>query len=490
MKALIKTAAALLAAAWLAAAGAQQPQRLTLDPNNAVMQPGDVTSGRAYLTNGPNDPAAASVSLAGLPGGAVYDAFVPPGGGLCLAPQPAPPVPTYALVTGTPIGGMTANGGVAAAFNIPLNTVPAANPYATSARSPAAYSGYLIDGTVGLALAAPAAVVRVLAYSPSDDPWNGALLQTNWQLYGSNVNNFATATAIATGVLPSSPAAGPFAVSIDVAFSNATAYSFYWFAVQGVGIANSYVGQVYLFTRSTPANARGVWAAADGSWRNSVAVASCAGDTGAVALAANDGLYKGSILIDAAGGTATCNVGTYGFDRTCGVWNPSRDAEICLLAGDPSPAQQWPICHPGTPCYVYTPAAYGNTQRPYQVGPVRNNPLIRLRALRGLPLDALAATYNQGYFLNSPTAPAGYWYGIAVDGDPDMDDAPTNRWITANIDSSGATVGHAEGGGQVAEAFGPPGWGITEFAAREGQRAGAVALYGHGNMMLKACFRY
>jgi hypothetical protein len=439
----------------------------------APVQTGDVAGAGTLYYGALGVAPALSLNLAGLAAGSINDVFQAPGPVMCTAPTPLGAGGYQLLTGGTPIGGMTANGGLSAAFNGIIG-----KGYAASAKSSAAVAAYDIANAAGLSFAAPVTVTQIKAWSPVDDGFQGSLSAGGWQLLASN-GSFTTAVTIASGSYGSGNGA-----TVSHRFQNTASYLNYWFVIYGNGVQNSYVDQVQLF-QSMPVPARGIATDAFGDDQSDHDIPNCNAGGGLSVDCPVGGCYHlGAIQIDAgAPGQISCLL-SYGLDRGCGIWNARNRETICLHAGDPSPPVQGPQCHPGIACFAYTPAIYA-TQPPYQFGPSHGNPLIRLRVLSGLPTQSIRATYRQGYFLNATAAAAAYWFAIGLNDTTE----PTGHWPSPNVDNSG-TGAPAIGTSVSAEAIVLPFTGIAVFNAIEGSRGGASGFYGEGNQELSACYRY
>jgi hypothetical protein len=456
----------------LPAWGQTSGMRLSLAAGVPV-QTGDAISGTLYY--GALNAPFLSLSLAGLAAGSINDAFEAPGPVMCSAPTPLGAGGYQLLTGGTPIGGMTAAGGLAAAFD-----GVTAKGYAASAQSSSVSTGYTLPNAVGESFASSAVVTQIMVWAPTDDGFQGSLASGGWVLLASNTNNITTGIPIANGKYP-----GGNAATISYQFQNTTGYMDFWFVIYGSGSTNSHVAQVQLF-KSTPNPGRGIIATATGD-QSDHDIPACNTGTGTVDCPPGGCAFLGMFKIDAGTpGQVSCTL-LYGLDRGCGIWNDANQEPICLHAGDPGPPvpNSGAGCAVGAPCYGYSPVAYGATQPPYQFGATEGNSLIRLRVLSGLPTQSVRATYRQGYFLNATAAPSGVWFGIGINSTTQ----PTGHWPSPNVDNSGAGAPDI-GSFPSAEAVVLPFVGEMTFNAIEGSRTGVTGFFGEGNQQLEACYKY
>lgn len=427
-------------------------RRLTLVAGQPVM-PEDVTEAN-ILYHSALGVAGPALSLSGYAANSLHDVFRR-NGVLCTAPLP-PVDGTYNLVSGTPIGGMSHNGGLACAYD--------GNPikgYLTSAKSPGAVTGISHASCIGLRTATPQAIKRFVATSPTDNSFLGNNNPTPWQWRTSNVDDFASAEITAQGTTPTWVPGG---IKLDVTIPNPPSTTHRWLAFAGNVVNATYLAQLepYTFTSSSP---RGIVDNEFGEPVNQFAM-QCQSDNGLIELDPFEAEYLGMFMIDPVAGKASHKVG-YGLDRYSGVWNARNQVQLLLRAGDPRDFVNGDK--------VYTPVAYGATQPPYQFGPVENNPLIRLRVLSGLHQHATSVTYSQSYFMSNVSA---YWFGIGIDSL----NTPSGRSVFANHDNAG----DYEGDGQIAECAIAPFVGMRMANALEGQRYGAQAFWGEQDMLLSA----
>lgn len=457
---------------------AQGSSRISLVAGQPI-EVGDI-AGVGTLYYGDVGVTLASLNLSGLAAGSINDIFrVTSSGALCSAPMPLGAGGYQILTSGTPIGGMTAAAGIAAAFN--GNT---SQGYAASAQSSGVSIGYTLPNAVGKSFPTPVVVTQIKAWSPSDDGFLGSLANGGWAVLASNVNDMTTGVPIVTGKYT-----GGNADTVNYQFQNATGYLDLWFVIYGPGGTNSHVAQVQ-FLQSTPNPPRGLIAGPglyDQADHDIPACNSGGGTTIDCPLGGCD--HLGVIKIDASTpGQISCTL-SYGMDRGCGIWNSRHQEPICLQAGDPSPPVPNAACHPGNPCYGYSPVAYGQNQPPYIFGPTEGNSLIRLRVLSGQPTQSIKARYLQEFFENATAAPSAYWFGIGINNTTQ----PAGLWPAQNTDNSGVSsppVSTAIGTVLATDVIALPFIGEMTFNAIEGSRSGVTAYYGQANQLLEACYKY
>jgi hypothetical protein len=142
--------------------------------------------------------------------------------------------------TGTAIGGMTAQGGVAAAFD---GTNSKAN--VSCATSSAATSGYVLANSVGKDWGSgnSKTITRFDVYSPTDSGFiGGGGGAIGYKLQGSNDNS--SWTDLASGSTPSGTNVN---FSVTSGITTTTAYRYHRFVLNGNGTNNTFVSQIILY---------------------------------------------------------------------------------------------------------------------------------------------------------------------------------------------------------------------------------------------------
>lgn len=461
-----RSLAAFVTAVLLTASNAQvnNGRRLALDAADLTGTV-DQTSSRVYWTSGALD-TPLSVSVAGA-GAGVYDAYNA-SGTMCFVAQPAQP--SRSVLTGTAGGGMTANGGVAAAFDGTTS-----KGYATSAKSGSVAAGFVSANSVELSLSTAQAVTEVKAWAPTDDGFTGAETVMRWEVLASNIDNISTGVLIAWGDAPAG-----IAPTVDQVFYNTASFLHYWFVLNGNGVNSTYAAQVQFLAAST-AN-RGVAYNATGARVNTAAIPSCASDGGPVSMAQYAGQFLGSFLVDDGGGTVSCRL-SYGLDRYCGISNADNIRRVILMAGDPAGACSY-TCSTGQ--FTYSPSTGWTGAPPYLFDYPNSNSMIRLRILSALPSRGYDVRAQVSRFGDTTSAPAAYGFGIGANGSK----WPCGVWGQNNFDTQGIVVsgvttsmdkaGMTTSGNCII----PPFWGVQTFNLIDGARGSLSAFYSlHDQLM-------
>jgi hypothetical protein len=454
---------AVISALALALCAPASAFRLTLVPGQPVIS-ADVTGAVALYDSDLGTPGA-SLSLSGRAALSLHDVFKDSSGQLFTVPMPDMSI-VYVPMTGTPIGGMTGNGGLSAAFDGNLS-----KGWATSDKSPGAVSGYSWASTVGIQPTSPLPLTKFIATAPNNGGFVGDASgsTTSWQLTASATCTFTGSIVLDTGFVPIGTASASFTRTIN----NQTAYSCYYLTFYGNGPNAIYIAQFQPFYTQTPPP-RGIVSLGNVEV-NDQAISNGVGNSGPVTCAANACTYRGTIQIDDTPGQVSCIL-SLGFDSHCGIWNVRDQREICLQAGDNRPATQGPLCHAGVPCYIYTPTVYGASQPPYQLGPMEGNPLVRLRVLSGLLGDFTQARLSNTVFENGQSA---YWFRINSNGAAQCANLVSHNYDTST-EQAGTTL--------ISECLIPPFSGVVTLTAHEGQRYNASAFW--HDIFLRACFKY
>lgn len=344
--------------------------------------------------------AGSSLNLANLVDLTLFDIFSN-GSTLYAAPMPSMEV----LLTGTPIGGMTANGGLGAAFDGNL-----AKSFTASARSASKVSGYAPPNSIGLALTSPAAPTRFVCTSPTDNAFNGNNDGMFWEFIASTTNDIATGIVLSAGYGPPvNPIAGA-AASIERRFPNGASYSYLWIVFYGSG-NNVFVSQLRPFAQ-LPFSARGL-ISVGGVPMNAAAMPAAISNSGPVALPAGSVAYRGTIL-SGVGGLMHSTL-SYGRDRILPIYNFSGRRRVTVVAGDPDAPN-------GTFTYTPSPLAILNPDDWTSFYPVNSDPNICVTVVNGLAEETIDAEFSLGAALNgtSPVGPTAYICAINVKkfGDP------------------------------------------------------------------------
>ena len=146
--------------------------------------------------------------------------------------------------SGTNIGGMTANGGLAGAFDGVVNAA------AASAVSPSAVSGYVTTNAVGKDWGAGVTktIVAFTANSPTDAAFRGDAVAVGFKLQGSTDNFSSSVVDLYSGTTPAGTAAS---LSVSSGIDTSTAYRYHRFVINGNGTNNTFVGELGLYESGT-----------------------------------------------------------------------------------------------------------------------------------------------------------------------------------------------------------------------------------------------
>lgn len=187
-----------------------------------------------------------------------------------------------------------------------------------------------------------------------------------------------------------------------------------------------------------------------------------------LSVPANQGIYLGSIYVDATAGQVTCNL-SYGQNRKYGVWNMYNRVPILLSVGDPTSFWQYGNPSGTTRASNGAPSTYSATVFNAGSGTAANGCV----ALCGIAEEAINVTFRQvvGYSAtNVSTSNPGVngWYiGMGVNS------------TTSFTGDSGYIIGQSAGWTAtptISTQVAPP-LGLTNIAALESVLQGAVADY-------------
>jgi len=144
------------------------------------------------------------------------------------------------LTSGTNIGGMTSNGGLAAAFN------GAFNNEASSAVSSTPTSGYVTTNSVGKdwGSGVTKTITAFQINSPTNDGFIGSQLAVGFKLQGSTDNFSSSVVDLYSGT---TPAGFNQSVLVTSGITTSTAYRYHRIVINGNGTNNTRFGQVMLY---------------------------------------------------------------------------------------------------------------------------------------------------------------------------------------------------------------------------------------------------
>lgn len=380
------------------------------------------------------------------------------GSALYATPMPEMEV----LLTGTPIGGMTANGGLASAFDGNL-----AKGYAACARSGSKVAGYTPPNSLGLSLGSASIVTRFVASSPVNNAFSGDDEGMFVEYRVSNINDITTGVILFSGYAPPmNPIAG--AVSeIRGRFPNGVPCLYAWIIFYGSG-NNVFVCQLRSYAQ-LPFSARGL-ISVTGTLMNSNAIPAAIGNSGPVALPAQSVAYRGTILTN-VGGLMHSTLSN-GRDRIQPIYNINDRRKTSIIAGNPDAAN-------GT--FSYTPSPYAvldaNDWPTYYA--LNSDPSICVTVVSGLDEGTIDAQLSVGSFQNGTVGPTAYTCAIDVKkfNDPSPYFYPMGQIGQQNFDSSGI----AQGSDKMASVSLPSGLGALKFTAIETRRGNVSASFGEPN---------
>ena len=397
-----------------------------------------------------------SVDVAALPLNSLHDLFLAKRAGvtvLASAPMGQTPPPSGGLVlaSGTPLGGLTYNGGLGASFD-----GSTAQGYAVSSRSAAGVAGYSFASAIGLQLATAQAVKRIEAWSPVDNSFIGSNDQCAWQIRaGATVE---TAAVVASGVAPAGVAS---TIAADIP-SGPTGQT-WWLVLCGNGINGVYCTELRLYVegQDQPATGGGIGMAA-GLPVNDAAL-SLACDAGSFTVQAGQALYMGSLGIGPSG-IPRIDV-TYKPDVRCDLWNYWHPLPILLQAGDNRPLVNGSrIYHP-----LHSPSGYNFG--------TEGREDIRVSLVSGIKRRSARPHWRGAYFLDSTLAPAAVWTGIGLDGST----TPAGTWSLHNLDDNKSQQGLI---GATASCTVQPFEGFKTIRPLEGRRGDVKGFWQEPNQVL------
>jgi hypothetical protein len=377
------------------------------------------------------------------------------------------------LLTGTPIGGMTGTAGLAAVFDGNPN-----KPYLACAESGSSSLGFTLPNAAGLALPPGAVVNRLIASSPNNNGFIGTNQSTLWQLLGSNTNNIATATQIASG---HTPPVNPYGVAeVEVRLPKGVSYGFIWFVLYGNGINNTWLCQLRPYMQLS-VSARGIVGIA-GVLMNANALIGAIGNSGPVSLAPQSVKYRGTILISETTGQIRQKI-SFGPNLMLPIFNATDRRRIVVTAGDDSV--------PGSALggYAYAPVPQTNF---YLFYPSHGNPNVSVTLVNGLAEGSTLIENEQTFFQNgqspSPAVTAA-WVSSGIKSVSQLLASPVTGttqlypnggWGQQNFD----TVNTDEGLDLYSSYSIPPFCDALTIFGTEGVRGNTEGFFGEANMRL------
>lgn len=401
-----------------------------------------------------------SASLAGLSANTAYDVFVkvdtvmglvfsPMGGSISSGV-------TSKMTSGFALGGMTAGGGLASAFN------GSVDGYAVASSSGAAASGYAELNTIGRDWGTLKSVSSFKLYSPSDDGFRGDGASIGVKLQGWDGSAWID---LWTGATPSGTGKSVI-VSSGITANSCTKHR-----VILSGNSTNYVRvselEFYETTTAGSTSSRNL-ERKQGILTNANAIGS---------TPKNQASYVGSILIDSLSGVCTAHF-SYGANRKFGVWNMYNQAPIMMKAG---------ISYPPFPT---SPVAGSTGYTPNPVyptwGAAAQSPSINITVFTGLKQSPIECNYAQAwrvtYQNGAGNASSQVFGGIGWDSTT----TPSGTWFQGNGENFSsatgslvvASVGHAQ-------YTAPPSEGshvVTALESRQGYDCNAWCL--ENNMCL------
>jgi len=404
-----------------------------------------------------------SVDITALPSNSIYDVFLAKRNGVTVlgtAPMGFTSAPSNSLVmaTGTPQGGLTFNGGLAASFD-----GNAAQGYAASSRSAGGIAGYSASSAIGLHLPSAQTVKRVEAWSPSDNTFIGNNAACAWQIRaGASVD---TAAIVASGVAPS---AFPSTIAVDI--QNGPSASDWWLVLCGNGINAVYCAELKLYVAgpSQPASNNGI--SLVGGFPVNDGSVDIACDAGAFTAPAGQAIFMGSVSIGSTAGVARIDT-TYKPDVRCDLWNYFNAEPILLQAGDNRPMVNG--------LRVYTPL---DSPGSYTFG-IEGRQDIKIAILSGLKRRSARPEWQGAYFQNGSSGVSAIWTAIGVDSTS----VPTGTWAMQNFDNIGTAQGLA---GANASCLIQPFEGVKVIRPLEGKRGDVKGFWQETNQALSVAWEY
>ncbi len=196
-----------------------------------------------------------------------------------------------------------------------------------------------------------------------------------------------------------------------------------------------------------------------GVWTNTASM-SLIWNTGSgnttITVAANQGIYLGSIFIDSSAGQVTCHR-SYGLSRKFAIWNPYNRTPLYLKTGDTT-GSTW--------------AASGSVRA------INGNAAISLTAFSGLPEETFDLMYIQSL---APSGGGVQGNGIGVN---------SISGATGTIGNSGNGSGISINTQMIARYLMPPALGIQTITALEtGPTSGGTWRSQEANCLLSAVWR-
>lgn len=317
------------------------------------------------------------------------------------APPPPPPSGNFLELTGgQAIGGMTANGGVAAA-----NTGDNAKTSSASSFSPSpASSGYAAQNSCGVMFDTPQTVTKLELWSPTDDGFIGNWTAIGFKLMASNTNDISTAVQIASGTLPSGSAAY---YEQHTGIDTSAAYTCFWTVFQGNGTnaVRCARRRLYITSSGTTTAPSGPTSRAATQLYKGVPVNSAdvplKTAAGVVTIPAGQAIHVGAVRVGDVAGQVTAHR-TYGPSRLYDVWNRHNQRRVIIEAGAEDPRGG------GTASWAILRGNAGNSLKVF-CGDQQDVRLSYYQSVNCYVPAGGSAWASNAFGINSGTVPSGTW---------------------------------------------------------------------------------
>lgn len=261
-------------------------------------------------------------------------------------------------------------------------------------------------------------ISKVILYGPNDDNILGASNPAEGVvIFGSNDNvNYHLMTVVRVNDVGTN---NTFTLPMSV--TETQSYRYHKIALDGNGASALRVGQLQFYKDNLAATRR--LTLQDGTYVNDAIMTARTSASTTVSVAATEGVYLGTVHIDASSPGKLSAITSYGQSRTYGIWNMYNRIRICAQAGSYSPTN------------FYTPVT---TQRWNAIeSALTGGTPFSIGVMRGMAEDGVSLSLKRSVYLNAATNPCSYECGITMDTTLNF----SGQEGSCNMDATGQAIG-------------------------------------------------